>query len=253
MSSRAKDTRRRTKRSPLVRLRVFAFFIIVIVVLAIWGGFALATAPLFRVGTVAVTVTGDAKRVTGTQIVNAAHIDPGANAWLLNEKTITARINALPWIASSRISRTLPARVEIIATERVPMACLQAGRLLTIDATQRVLDSSCTSAQLTLISVALKKIPVPGETIGDERIGQLVRDLATLAAAGIPVQSLHLDRYASLVAIDPHGVELKFGDDEDLAKKATLIDPIRRATQNKGRAVTAIDVRAPQTPVVSYR
>lgn len=253
MSSRAKDTRRRTKRSPLVRLRIFAFFIIVIVALAIWAGFALATAPVFRVGTVAVTITGEARHVSVTQIMNAAHIDPGANAWLLNKKAISARVDALPWIATSRVARTLPARVEIIATERVPVACLQVGRLVTIDATQRVLASSCVSAQLTRIDVRLKKTLIPGQTVGDERVAQLMRDLATLAVANLPVRSLYFDRYASLVAIDPQGVELKFGEDGDLANKAALIDPIRRATQSKGRTVVAIDVRAPQTPVVDFR
>lgn len=251
MSSRAKDMRRRTKRSPLVRLRIFAFFITVIVALAIWAGFALASAPVFRIGTVAVTVAG--QRVSATQIINAAHIDPGANAWLLNKKAITARVDALPWIATSRVARTLPARVEIIATERVPFACLQTGHLVTIDTTQRVLASVCVSAQLAQIDVPLKKTLIPGETVGDERVAQLIRDLATLAAANLPVRSLHLDRYASLVAVDPQGVELKFGEDGDLAKKAALIDPIRRATQSKGRTVVAIDVRAPQTPVVEYR
>ena len=251
MSSRAKDTRRRTKRSPLVRLRIFAFFIIVIVALAIWAGFALATAPVFRIGMVVVSASG--QRVSATQIINAAHIDPGANAWLLNKNSITARVDALPWIATSRVARTLPARVEIIATERVPVACLQAGHLVTIDATQRVLASACVSAQLMRIDVSLKKTLIPGETVGDERVAQLIRDLATLAAANLRIRSLHLDRYASLVAVDSQGVELKFGEDGDLAKKAALIDPIRRATQSKGRTVIAIDVRAPQTPVVDYR
>jgi len=250
VSSRAKDTRRRTKRSPLVRLRIFAFFIIVLVLLAIWGGFALTTAPIFRVGRVAVT-TGT--HVSGRQIMLAARIDPAANAWLLDKNAIVARVNALPWIATTRVARTLPARVEIITTERVPVACLQAAWRVTIDATQRVLEESCDFPQLARIVVPLKKAPAPGATIGDERVAQLVRDLATLAAANVPVRSLHLDRYASLVAIDPRGVELKFGEDSDLSKKAALIDPIRRATQSKGRTVVAIDVRAPQTPVVDYR
>jgi len=46
---------------------------------------------------------------------------------------------------------------------------------------------------------------------------------------------------------------LKFGEDGDLAKKAALIEPIRRSTQTHGRSLHAIDVRAPQTPVVEYR
>ena len=250
MSSGTKDLRRRTKRSPLVRLRIFAFFIIVLGILAAWGGFAIATSPAFHVGSVA--VTGNT-RVSTAQILSAARIDSTANAWLLNKNEIAARVQAIPWIERARISRTLPARVELVITERVPAACLQAGRLVTIDATQRVLATSCLSPLLTQLAVPLKKPPVPGETIVDERVGQLVRDLAILTTATVPVRSLHLDRYGSLVAIDPHGVELKFGEDGDLAKKAALIEPIRRSTQTHGRSLYAIDVRAPQTPVVEYR
>lgn len=250
MSSGAKDLRRRTKRSPLVRLRIFAFFIIVLGILAAWGGFAIATSPAFHVG--AVAVTGNT-RVSTARILSAARIDSTANAWLLNQNEIAARVEAIPWIDRARVSRTLPARVELVITERVPAACLQAGRLVTIDATQRVLALRCLSPLLTQLAVPLKKQPVPGETILDARVGQLVRDLAILTTAAVPVRSLYFDRFASLVAIDPHGDVLKFGEDGDLAKKAALIEPIRLATQIHGRSLRAIDVRAPQTPVVEYR
>ena len=52
-------------------------------------------------------------------------------------------------------------------------------------------------------------------------------------------------------AIDAEGVILRFGADDDLATKLSLIEPIRRSTAN-AKKLRAIDLRAPDTPVVEF-
>ena len=53
------------------------------------------------------------------------------------------------------------------------------------------------------------------------------------------------------MALTPRGVQLLLGDDEDLTRKIALIGPILSQTAKK--KITAIDLRAPATPVVVYR
>jgi hypothetical protein len=44
---------------------------------------------------------------------------------------------------------------------------------------------------------------------------------------------------------------LRFGADEDLATKLALVEPIRRSVAS-AKKLRAIDLRAPDTPVVEF-
>ncbi|MBV8148438.1 MAG: hypothetical protein JO092_05045, partial [Candidatus Eremiobacteraeota bacterium] len=44
-----------------------------------------------------------------------------------------------------------------------------------------------------------------------------------------------------------------FGDDADLTKKAALVNPILAQVDRGRRRISALDLRAPGTPVVVYK
>jgi hypothetical protein len=94
-------------------------------------------------------------------------------------------------------------------------------------------------------------VPAPGGTVADPEVARLLADAKTLDGANLAVRRLARDRFGGLTAVDVTGVLIQFGADDDLAKKAALVEPVRKGVSN--RTIRAIDLRAPGTPIVVFR
>jgi hypothetical protein len=244
----------RRKPSLLARVKPFWMIGIVLFALLVWGGAWLARSPWFRVAQVGIDVPLGSP-VTRDQVRAAAGISGGANIWLLNPGAIARRIEAIPYVDRANVHRgQFPAPfVELGITVRHASACVAAnGQEVTIDATARVLQAGCSQALLLHVDAGPGRLPVPGATIADPDVSKLLRDAKTLADANLLVRTVRRDRWGGLEAAGADGVMLRFGDDADLAKKAALIQPVRSGVGTK-RAIRAIDVRAPGTPIVEFR
>jgi len=262
MSSRPLQLRRRSKRSLGARARSYWIPVSIACAAFVALGWALATAPMFRPSSV--TVTG-AQRVTRDDVLARAAIDPNANVWLSDARSIERRVEAIPYVLTARIHRGLPATLTIAIAERVAIACVRdaRGQLLTIDATLRVLETGCANAPgLTFLSRAALDAR-PGVVLTDPAIVTLQRDAQALTApapaaqAGSPAQlqfvSFALDEYGQLDATLDSGVRVRFGDQDALADKERLVQPILASLGPRAGAVRAVDLRAPATPVVEFR
>jgi cell division protein FtsQ len=242
--------RRRSKPSPLARLRRFWLLIVAALMVTLAAGYVLASRPELRVHSI--TVTGN-RVVDQRTIVGAAAIPLEANAWLLDTKGIARRVEAIPYVGSAHVHRHPLADIELNVTERVPSACAVAGdEGYAIDAQLRVLQTGCAAA-LPRYVVVLPNPPKPGEFLSQESAGRLRDDAAVLESAGVAVRQLSFDRFGSLDAVATNGLLLQMGDDADLANKARLIGPILESTRKRLRAISGIDLRAPSTPVVTYK
>ena len=251
---RARVLPRRRKPSLAARVRPFWILIVILAALAAWGGAWLVRSPWFRVARVGIDVPL-ASPVSREDVRRAAAIVPGANVWLLNTGAMRRRIEAIPYVDRASVHRgQFPQPfVELTATVRRPSACVRAGdRVVTIDATSRVLQAGCAAESAARIDAGEAKVPAPGGSIADRDITRLLADARTLADAGVTVRSLPRDRWGGLEAVDVTGVILRFGDDADLTQKAGLVQPVRAGIGSK-RVVRAIDLRAPKTPVVEFR
>ena len=93
----------------------------------------------------------------------------------------------------------------------------------------------------------------PGATLDAGTLARFVADANTLRASRLDPVYLNFDRFGGLDARLRGGLALRFGDDRDLAQKASLVDPILRAYGPRTRDVAVIDLRAPATPVVEER
>jgi len=239
--------RRRSKRSLATRIRIV--WVIALLVLIAAGGlaYALITAPQFRISEVDTQIEG--REIARSEVLARAHIDAGENIWLIGAHAAARRIETIPYVLDARVERRLPAPVAITVTQRTPVACLGARSPLTIDATLRVLADGCARPGLVRIDAPLPPAR-PGATIDDTNLAALVRDAAMLASAGLTLRSVGRDAFGALVAVDATGLQLLFGDDADLAAKVALVGPIRQAAK---RPLRSVDLRAPATPVVSYR
>lgn len=242
--------RRRSKPTLLARLRRFWILIAVVATAAAVAGYLLASRPELRVHSI--TVSGN-HVVETRSIVAAAAIPLDQNVWFLNTGAIARRIEAIPYVATAKVHRRLLADIELSVTERAPVACVFAGdEGYTIDAQLRVLADGC-AATLPRYVVTLAAPPKPGVFLPPDQAGRLRSDDVTLAGAGIAVRALSFDRFGSLDATTTTGLALQLGDDADLAAKARLIGPILESTQKRLHAILGIDLRAPSTPIVTFK
>jgi cell division protein FtsQ len=240
--------RRRSKRSLATRIRIVWVLAVLAFIVGAVLVYELATAPQFRIGAIDTHIDGHA--IARGEVLARARIADGDNIWLIHAHAAAQRIEAIPYVLDARVERRLPATVAISVTQRTPVACLGGPAPLTIDDSLRVLQAGCARPDLIRIDTPAARGAKPGETIADAGLRALVRDAATLAAAGLTLRAAGRDGFGELVVTDATGVRMLFGDDADLAAKAALVAPIRRAAK---RPLRAIDLRAPATPVVSYR
>lgn len=255
--SRRDTTPKRRKKSAASKLSRFWILAVVVVAIAAIGGYFAATWSGFDPSKI--VVTGNDALVPTGQVLAAADLDRHRNVWLQNTHAAAARVEALAYVATARVHRLFPASVTIAVTERTPWAVVGAygstqGRAL-VDADLRVLSTVADDASAGLPAIETNK-PVAlalASFVKDPEVIAMRDDLVALRAAHVDALELRYDKYESLIVGLRDGTTLLLGDDgEDLQKKIALIGPIR-AQLAEGRPIAAIDLRAPNTPVVRYK
>jgi len=208
------------------------------------------TWPGFRVRRI--EVSGQ-RVVTRDDVRAAAAISPEANLWLLDARATARRIEAIPYVRDVSVRRVPPAELDIAITERSPYAILVDGttRVL-VDRDLRVLGEGNAALALPRMEVPHASIGAVGSFVDDATVVALRGDAETLAAAHLPARDLALDAYGSLTATIAGGVRVLLGDDENLAKKISLIEPILAKFSRGARHVAIVDLRAPSAPVVTF-
>jgi len=244
--------RRRSKPSLLRRLRVLWVFIVVLLALAGYAGYLLATWSAFQPKYVA--VNGNV-HVSADEIRKAAALSMNRNVWLIDKHAAEERVDRLAWVQRAEIHRALPATVTIVVHERVPAACVTAGRYrYLVDGTAHVLESNC--AGWDTVSIAWPQAlseQTPGAVLDPALVQKLLAENAILREKGVEAVALGIDRFGGLEARRRDGILIRFGDERGLAQKASLIEPILRSYRGEGSGISAIDVRVPATPVVELR
>lgn len=227
-------------------------FIAVALGAAAYGGYLLAMWPGFNPHPIAVEGT---RRVSTDEVLARAAIPPEKNVWLLNKRAAELRIEEIPRVRDAQIHRSLPATVTIVVSEREPVGCVDAhGAKYLVDETGRVIETSCPPRpSLELGWPALAPQQVGATLEGAERVRRLVEDARLLAAAKLEPARVEFDRFNGFEATLRGGPLVRFGDDQDLAEKAKLVDPILSTYRAQARDLAVIDLRTPATPVVRER
>jgi len=244
--------RRRSSPSLVARIRVYWLILLLSTVLATWLGWTLATLPAFHMESLDVS---GLSRVSRAEVIARAAIDPDANVWLFDTLAAERRVQAIPYVLSARIRRSLPAHVRVGIVERSPEACVRfaGGAQATVDQTLRVLERGCAQAPLLTYDVRSARGDDPGAFLRDSELAALQADERLLAAAGAPYRRFDHDAFGGLEASLANGIEVLFGDEGDLAPKERLVGSIVAQLGPRLGQVGTIDVRAPSAPVVAYR
>ena len=190
----------------------------------------------------------------GDRVSSHAQISGRSNIWLLDTGAIARRVETIPYVLTAHVHRALPATVRVEIAERIPDGCVRTddGAELTIDATRRVLERGCLAAAVVYLARAVDDSD-PGTFINDPELALLQKDARVLAASGEPLTDFSHDKYGQLEARLADGIRVRFGDEEDLDRKLRLIGPVLASIGNRLAGVTAIDLRAPSTPVVERK
>ena len=260
--SRPEPLRRRTAQRSSVGHKTAIGLTIVLAIAALGAGFwREASDPRFAVGLVSVrgcehTAAGD--------VIAAAAIPSGSNAWLINRGAVARRVQALPWVHTARLHVTWPNRVSIAVAERQPVAVVALGRssataagpaYALIDETQRVLTLDADPATTGLPVLVVVPPPAPisaGTPIDRAEVGQALDAYRRLVAMGLHVSGVAIAPSTGISATADRNVRVLFGEDEDLAKKAELFQAIVAKISTPSR-VAYIDVRSIRAPTVLYR
>ncbi len=235
-------------------MRVRTFWVIAVLIAFACAGCAVAfvEAPQLRVRSVVAELSSGAP-VRAADVIAAAAVPPDANLWLLDTRAMRRRVAAIPYVDEVRVSRAQfpQPKVTIAVTLRHPTGCVRTGAtIVTIDASARVLQRGCASALLPHLDGGDTPPAAPGETLAAPEVDRLLAD-AKIIGDRLAIREVRRDRWGGVEAVDVDGVTLRFGSDDDLAAKLALVEPIRRSVGN-GRKLTAIDLRAPDTPVVEF-
>jgi cell division protein FtsQ len=198
------------------------------------------------------------RTVSRSDIIAHAGIATNVTLWLQNTDAAAKRIETIPYVDEAWVKRIPPSTIEITVTERTPLATLalagdRTDTPVLIDKQLRVLGPVTDPGTLPRFTLAQGLTLDPG-TVLTRADAVALRDdyLALLAAHVIPV-GLSFDRFGGVVATLRGGINVLLGDDADLAKKLPLIDPILAQAARKDRTVSAIDLRAPNTPVLIFK
>jgi cell division protein FtsQ len=247
MGTRAK----RRKKSAAAQLRPFWMLFLLLAIAAGIGAYYGAAWPGFYPQRISV---GGTRLVSKSDVLARAAIAPHANLWLQNMHAAAARIEAIPYVKTAQIHRSLPASVRIVITERRPFAVLQYGaQRVLVDRDLRVLQPADGSQTVPVLTVKGVAPYADGTFVKDPDVLHLRDDVLVLLQSHVAVRSLHYDRFGDLVATTTGGIALLLGDDDDLQKKTSLIDPIVSQVGAAGKKLAAVDLRAPKTPVVVYK
>jgi cell division septal protein FtsQ len=244
--SRPRKPVARRKRSAAARLRPFWILLVLLIAAGGLGGYYAATWPGFRANQI--VVIGN-HRVSAKDILHHAAINRRVNVWLM--RAAADRVALIPDVGNVTVGRSFPASISIVVRERHPFAVILSGnKQIVVDRDLRVLDFAA-APTLPQFVVPIQHL-VPGKDVQDERAVRLRDDYDQLEGAHVIVRSMRYDRFGDLMAITPRGVQILLGgDDEDLARKISLIGQI--LSQTAGKRIAAIVLRAPGTPVVRYK
>ena len=247
-----KRRRRRSNPSLAARLRRYWLLVATVVVIAMLGAAWFVTTPSLHLEKLTVTRL---TYVSRQEILAQAAIDPHANVWLMNRGAVQGRIEAIPYILRARVHRSPAAKVWIDVAEREAEGCVRdaAGETYTIDAALRVLDTSCAAPAGSRYVVRSVLAAEPGAFLDDTELLRLQKDARALAATGEHYHAFAHDTFGELVATLSGGIDVRFGDEDDLDRKQRLIGPILAQLGPRATDVRVVDLRAPATPVVEYR
>lgn len=195
-----------------------------------------------------VDVTGN-HHTTTADVQAAAALTPGVRLTAVSGAAVAARVEALPWVASARVTHVLPSRIHIAVTERTPALLIQAGtHVYLADHGGAVLQEGGTGYPLVTglplsVSYPGARLTLPTLTAAIRVLDAIPADLRPrVASVAAPSEDL------ISVALSDH-TTITYGTPDDLSVKNYDVTTLLAA----GKAYASIDVRSSTHPAAVPR
>lgn len=204
-----------------------------------------------------------AVRVSGHRQLDAAHVAglagvrEGDNLWDTSPTTVENRLRQDPWIASAKVSRSLPGVWEVVVTERRAVAAVRYhGRFLALDGhgvSLGVVD------ELPRLNVPL----VSGAEARDVVLGR-VYPVADVSAALSAIAAMRPETVAALSEIQlgqgtdmtlylEGALRVEMGRAPDVGARVADLEAILADLRRRGLSAQYVDLRFAGQPVVKLR
>lgn len=222
----------------------------------VWGGYegytALTTTERLAIETIKIT---GANRVSEDDIYDLAGIDEGDNILSFKAEAVAENLKKNPWIKEARVSRSLPATVNIEISEREPMALVKLDAIYVMDSTGVVFKrySSEDALDLPVITgLTMDGLKNDGGAL-EEGMLRLVKTLRGRAGFNLAdVSEIHADGIFGLsVYTLEEGVRLELGV-KDFEAKLGAFERIRNTRGGSLNGIEAMDLNNYREVVVKF-
>lgn len=186
-----------------------------------------------------VQVTGHLNHLTPRLVASAAAVVPGTRLFELKLQTVQARVEALPWVAHARVTRSWPDTLDVRVTERQPYA--RWGDQALLDTEGR----SFAPKAVDLPKAQLAAMPhLTGQPGHEQDVMNAWQQLsAALAGGPFALRGLTQDARGDWTAFCRSGVVLRLGQDDQASRLDLLRNTVPQALAGRLDQVAAIDLR----------
>ena len=212
-----------------------------------WQAFQLVThAELFQIS--GVDVKG-AQQIDESELKAIAGVFTGRNIFRVDLEEAVRRARSNPWVRDVRVHRSLPNRISMVFTERVPSAVLDtgAGRYVMDNdgvVIERLAKDGDAAWPLPVIAIKGAKAH-PGETVPGEALPDAFLLLAEIASRGgwKPADVTVKADSPESVSIVYAGHEFKFGTG-NYGEKFRRLAEVMKDVQQRNLDIAYVDLRA---------
>lgn len=221
------------------------------VLLAVAAGLAFSQSAYFTVR--AVQVNG-LSRLSREEVLSVAGIVLPINVFALDPRAVQERLTAYPPVASVRVTRRFPARLQVDLVERRPVGALPYGEhflLFDGDGVPFAVRPPSGARDLPVVT-GCEPHPV---RLGKPARGADLRWVATVLRSLPPdlhrrVKRLEAGRGLAVTLVLETGARAYLGAPEEAGRKLGLLQSILTEAEAKGWQVREIDLRSPDRPVL---
>ena len=219
--------------------------VLVLLASAVWA----THSPAFRLRDV--SVSGQ-RHLSAAEVERLAGLSSATNVFWTSPAGLARRLERSPWIASARISRSLPSTLRISIRERTPVAVLPGRQKEVVAADGVVLEPASRTAAATL-----PLIVAGGRAVGPQSAGAAAQTRLALGAVGeldpfvrrqIATVSVGTGPVPDVVLKLRSGTLVHFGDDGQAGEKARVLHAMLVWARRHDVRAATIDVESPTSP-----
>jgi cell division protein FtsQ len=196
-----------------------------------------------------IRVDGHFTHLRATRIAAIADVEPGTRLFDLDLMALRARVEALPWVASARVSREWPDAVAIAVVERRPVA--HWGQRSLLDSEGHIFTPPVADLD-DADTVALPRLAGPDARVDDVRLAYAQLS-AALTDGPFALAGLTLDARGAWSAQARSGIALRLGHDDPVALAPVLNGNVTHSLTPRMESVAYVDLRYPNGFAVGWR